>query len=212
MAKIYVISDKPELCIMASNMINASGNSAIISELSSFSEEAVFKDIKENISSYDFFLVFKGGATVAAAHAGRVSGLVATACRDSEDVDDIMSDGGVNGIFIDPKLGKAGVSDIIDEILRNVGGKRTAKAQEPVPRAQVEYKPAKQQGTGGFLSSLGITPPKIGGEKSKRVEEKPAKKYVPDSNPQGSFVKAVKSKGISKAMKDALGIKDEGGN
>jgi hypothetical protein len=46
------------------------------------------------------------------------------------------------------------------------------------------------------------------GEKKKPVE-KPVKRPA-GSTGQDDFVKAVKSKGLQKAMKDALGITDEG--
>ncbi len=212
MAKIYVISDKPEFLIMASNRINASGNSAIISELSTFTTDAILGEIKRNLSSYDMFIVFKSGANVVSAHAGKMPGIVAAACRDSDEIGELMEAGDVNTIFIDSvKQSKDSAGEIVEGVLDNLGG---SKPQKPAREPAKYQKPAPQRGPSGPPITQQVSQKVSGvfeGITSKVNRPQPDKKRSRDDEDKGeSFVSSVKSRGLKNTMKDALGIKDEG--
>jgi hypothetical protein len=138
-----------------------------------------------------------------------------------------MTEGDVNAIFVDSlKIEKDDAREIVRGMLGTTGGKRSprtapsatreAKEQpqryqkpEAMPREPISYQKPVRDGPSAMSNVFGSLKSKLsfgtGAQKEKPRKQKPV--AVQDSG--DTFVNSVKSKGLNKAMKEALGITDE---
>ena len=217
--KIYVISDKPEDSVVASNYINKNGHTAILSEIVTEDSRELLADLKSNTGgSFDVIIMICENAKDIAISANKIGGAMAVVCKDQDDALEAMSSTRANVIIIDSsRMTKSSLTSILGGILaeqtaeeRSESTKRAAHHMQ-----QRETEPIEPAGSGlggvflGIKNSLGMSgeneapPPRAVVKRERPKAPEPEPRHGP------SLMKSVKSKGFMKSLKDSLGIVDE---
>jgi ribose 5-phosphate isomerase RpiB len=196
--KIYIAGDSAELAITAANIINNSGNSAIISEARKSDYRDLLAEVEARVKNYDMALFFSKKPFDACADINKIDGARAVVCDNSGAVKRIMDGGKFNVMVIDATLvAKRDLLTILAELV---------EIRKWMPEESEEQEvPVKQQKKRGIMEGLHMMTEKAKPkERPKKLEGRDSEDgtYLDGEN----FVDKAKKKGLLKAMKDELGI------
>lgn len=198
--KVYIITDNIDNGIVASNIVNKTGNTGIISESRSEDPRALLSDLKDNIGSMgELAVLICANPKAVSISANKMSGIRAATCKDAEDAAEATTDAKANVILIDSsKATKTLLSEIIKAWLASTIGEDIEPAEEEAPARAA---PSRLLG--------GIKDAAKSATKAVTNTAKSAKQAVhprdADDNSDG-IVKQIKQKGAAKALKEALGL------
>lgn len=196
--KVYIISDNADNGVIASNVVNKSGNLGIMSELRSGDPKAMLNDLKDNLGAEtELALIICVNPKAVAISANKLSGVRAVACKDAEDAEDAINDAKANVILVDSsKVNKNTLSDIIVTWLQVSSG-----TINEIRASAAKTKAASGGGGSGIM----------GGIKNavQRPQQSGKSAPGPDDNlDTGEIIKSVKTKGALKTLKETLGLQD----
>jgi ribose 5-phosphate isomerase RpiB len=203
--KIYIISDSSEYAVAASNYINRNGHVAILSESITDDSKTMISDLRNNGASYDVTVMICPNAKDVAISANKVGGMAAVACKDYDDSSEAISETRANVIVINSaKLDRKLLDSILSGLLVDQKKPSSTKEREMAPAPKAVQAPSRG---GGFFSGIKDAANKVSNPVEKPIS-KPAKQQSRPQPEGDGLVKSVKSKGLSKALKEALGIED----
>lgn len=227
--KVYVISDNPDYGIAAVNMVNKTGNTAIMSEMKSDDVRDLLAELRESVNSrFDMILMICHGAKDVAISANKMSNVMAVACKDVDDSMEAVTSTRANVILVDSiRLTRSNLASIIDGMLSKEEGaparqtsrqpqRQQQQVREPVSRPMQLPEREKPQGPGLFAGIKGAF-----GGKSDDETPAPRSSSKPRSQPSSGrssgklkaemseTVEKVKKKGVFGTLKESLGMDEE---
>ena len=142
--KFYIISDKVNVGIAISNIVNSTGNSAILSEnITSISGQV--EDLRRVSKSYDFYILASQTPNKTGIEANKAEGIRAVVAAEAENVRAVVEEAGANAIVVDSSLGKQGVSPIIREFAKSAASYGTSpNMQEQQPERRMQKQKQKR--------------------------------------------------------------------
>jgi hypothetical protein len=188
--KFYIISDKASIAVHISNLVNATGNSAMVSENFATWQDQI-DDLRKVARDYDFYIIASQSTNKANIEANKIDEIKAFIYVDGESIQDILKESAANTLVISSSLGKQAVTDVVKEFVQVVSGAPPKAAQVKLtPTA----KPAEKR-----------QKPK---QKKVLVEEEPPKAEVDDKEEDEPEEKdeGPKGKGLISKVKYTFGF------
>jgi hypothetical protein len=127
--KFYIISDRANIGIHILNTINATGNSAIMSE-NFRTWQGQMEDLDKVSRSYDFYIIASQSPNKANIEANKIENIKACIMISGEDLREVMRESEPNALVLSSSLEKQEISNYVKEFVRNVSGATTVLSQK----------------------------------------------------------------------------------
>ena len=180
--KFYIISDKVNVGIAISNIVNSSGNTAIMSE-NILTMSGQVEDLKRVSRGYDFYIIVSQTPNRAGIEANKIDGIRAVVSGEPESIQKALEEADANTIVVDSSSGKQIIGPMIKEFVQCVSGQGEQQRPAKLPRIEKPQKPKQKK-----IAKQEEDEEEQREEKSNDVKEERQETEESDTGPKGGGI------------------------
>ncbi|MCL5433381.1 MAG: hypothetical protein M1538_00160 [Candidatus Marsarchaeota archaeon] len=198
--RAFIISDNFSNGIIASNLLNKFGHNALISEEDATDSRTLISEITSNINNYDILFVLNKSPRLLEMQINKLQKVMAAVCKDEEDAKELASSN-ANVIIIHSGTSKDELEYILNIIVNNVSKEQVYNNAQTIKVQAPQTKIVQKINKSKLFQNNNI-------EASAQPKNILLNKQKQNKNTNNNIINNIKAKGLSKFLKDSLGIED----